>query len=506
MASAEQTGRATRAAIGLGGAVAVAAALGLAWWLSRGGAEAPASQGAPAAALMAPDAAPVAAAQPDAAPDAVTAEPALEPAVDAAAPTPPSFDLVRVEADGAAQVAGRGAPLARIVLRVDGAQVAEADVGGDGSFVALFTLAPNPAASLLSLMMVLPDGTEVAGREAVALGPIAGPVIAMADAVTPASPVAGPDVAAPLQAEVAGSEVVQPESDPAAVLEPPAALLVTDQGVEVMQAPVIGGVGSVTIDSIGYTDDGQVQFGGRGATGQQVRLYLDNAALAETQVPAGGQWGVTKSDIAPGIYVLRADQVDATGKVTSRFETPFKRETLSALADATAPQPSGVAGTTQSVVVESGDAAAEGVASAGVAPQQPAATPSASATAVATAPAAPASPPATAGAPAEPAEPPAAVGALDVPDTATAPAAALGADVPATGAPAADTAPARAASPVSITVQPGLTLWAIAEANFGSGVRYVQVYEANKDKIRDPDLIYPGQVFTVPAEPQQPAP
>jgi nucleoid-associated protein YgaU len=50
-------------------------------------------------------------------------------------------------------------------------------------------------------------------------------------------------------------------------------------------------------------------------------------------------------------------------------------------------------------------------------------------------------------------------------------------------------------------VQPGFTLWAIAEANFGDGVRYVQVFEANRDKIRDPNLIYPGQVFTVPAEP-----
>ena len=27
---------------------------------------------------------------------------------------------------------------------------------------------------------------------------------------------------------------------------------------------------------------------------------------------------------------------------------------------------------------------------------------------------------------------------------------------------------------------------------------YVQVFEANRDKIRDPDLIYPGQVFAVP--------
>lgn len=48
------------------------------------------------------------------------------------------------------------------------------------------------------------------------------------------------------------------------------------------------------------------------------------------------------------------------------------------------------------------------------------------------------------------------------------------------------------------TVQPGATLWAIAEERYGSGVLYVNVFEANKDRIRDPDLIYPGQVFILP--------
>ena len=48
------------------------------------------------------------------------------------------------------------------------------------------------------------------------------------------------------------------------------------------------------------------------------------------------------------------------------------------------------------------------------------------------------------------------------------------------------------------TVQPGATLWAIAREQFGKGIMYVAVYEANKDQIRDPDLIYPGQVFRMP--------
>ncbi len=48
------------------------------------------------------------------------------------------------------------------------------------------------------------------------------------------------------------------------------------------------------------------------------------------------------------------------------------------------------------------------------------------------------------------------------------------------------------------TVQPGATLWAIAEENLGNGIFYIEVFEANSDLIRDPDLIYPGQIFRMP--------
>lgn len=507
MAFSEQTGIRARAAIGVGGAVAVAAVATVAWWFAR---EAPqAAVPAPLAAL----------------PEAVAPAPVPVPETVAVpvAPEPPTFDLVRVDADGAAQVAGRGEPASRILLNVDGGQVAETDVALDGAFLVLFTLAPNPKPSLLSLMMVMPDGVQIPGRDTVALAPIAGPVV-VAD-VAPAAPVAeAPDVA-----EVA----------------PPAALLVTKEAVEVLQAPVV--VGAVTIDTISYTDDGAVQFGGRGEARQLVRLYLDNAALAEVPVAAGGQWGVTKSDIAPGLYTLRADQLDAEGKVTSRFETPFKRETLVALAEAVAPaaeppvfeaEPDVDVSVVASVVAAPETITPEAPASEPAAPEAPApevvaapvaapdAAPPAGAPPDVVAAAGPAavespSPLATpplaaqppvvqapakrpeveATAPSQTADAAAPATAPDSVAAALEPAPAVVAAVPEGTAPAADAAPASVASPVSITVQPGLTLWAIAEANFGEGIRYVQVYEANKDKITDPDLIYPGQVFTVPAEP-----
>jgi nucleoid-associated protein YgaU len=47
-------------------------------------------------------------------------------------------------------------------------------------------------------------------------------------------------------------------------------------------------------------------------------------------------------------------------------------------------------------------------------------------------------------------------------------------------------------------VQPGNSLWRIARRTYGTGFKYTVIYDANKDRIRDPDLIYPGQVFSLP--------
>lgn len=49
-----------------------------------------------------------------------------------------------------------------------------------------------------------------------------------------------------------------------------------------------------------------------------------------------------------------------------------------------------------------------------------------------------------------------------------------------------------------VVIQPGDTLWRLAENLYGAGVRYTVIYQANTDRIRDPDLIYPGQVFVAP--------
>ena len=47
-------------------------------------------------------------------------------------------------------------------------------------------------------------------------------------------------------------------------------------------------------------------------------------------------------------------------------------------------------------------------------------------------------------------------------------------------------------------VQRGNSLWRIAQRAYGAGVRYVVIYSANPDQIRNPDKIYPGQIFKIP--------
>jgi len=44
----------------------------------------------------------------------------------------------------------------------------------------------------------------------------------------------------------------------------------------------------------------------------------------------------------------------------------------------------------------------------------------------------------------------------------------------------------------------GDNLWNIARAHYGEGFRYTTIFDANKELIRDPNLIYPGQIFTLP--------
>ncbi len=50
----------------------------------------------------------------------------------------------------------------------------------------------------------------------------------------------------------------------------------------------------------------------------------------------------------------------------------------------------------------------------------------------------------------------------------------------------------------SKVVSRGESLWRISRLTYGDGARYALVYRANRDRIRDPNLIYPGQTLVLP--------
>ncbi len=366
-------------------------------------------------------------------------------AAPAAAPEPPAFDVVRVSPDGDALVAGRAAAGAEVSVKVDGVETASAVADPQGKFVAMFALPPSATARVVQLSMQPETGEAVASADEVVLAPTpatgttadAGATGTTADetqvaqaetaqgdstqaapaaadtaqaGATQTEPAASANAAAsaegattettsaaatatePAAEAIGTTEPAQNDSEPeAAGSETSTAVLVTDSGAKVLQG-ASGLPDNVTIGAISYSSTGAVQLSGHGKAGAPLRLYLDNKPVLEAMVGADGSWSGTLGEVAPGVYTLRADQLDAAGDVTSRYETPFQREAPDALA------------------------------------------------------------------------------ALR----------------------------SKTGKPVNITVQPGFTLWEIAKENYGDGVMYVRVFEANKAQIKDPDLIYPGQVFTVP--------
>jgi nucleoid-associated protein YgaU len=60
------------------------------------------------------------------------------------------------------------------------------------------------------------------------------------------------------------------------------------------------------------------------------------------------------------------------------------------------------------------------------------------------------------------------------------------------------TAPAASTGGQSYTVKSGDSLSKIAKHFYGDANKWQRIYEANRDKIKNPDLIHPGQEFTIP--------
>lgn len=219
------------------------------------------------------------------------------------------FDLVRVDAAGAAILAGTAPPGRAVEVVLDGKPVATVESGADGTFAAFFDVPPSIAPMQVALRSAGSTGPEVSA-ETLIIAPV---------------PPGLPDVAPPADAETAAMppEAPAPVGDAAAA---PRLLIAEASGLKVVQA---GGaepeaLRQVSIDTIAYDVAGAVVLTGRGEGAVQV--YLDNRPLARVEVTSEGQWQSPLPAIDTGVYTLRVDAVDETGRVTSRAETPFQRE------------------------------------------------------------------------------------------------------------------------------------------------------------------------------------
>ncbi len=304
---------------------------------------------------------------------------------------PPSFDLVRVERDGSAVIAGRAMPGSTVSIWANGnVLIGKALVGKRGDWVIISDV-PLPAGnSSLTMKMVLPDGNmTVTSPQIVAISrPRPRPEKVAETAPASGSAKNAPDTG---PAGDGGAGKREPPDEPLVV--------VSEQGKasKILQAPksVIDFGERLVFHTVDYDDSGQIVISGKAGKNTILRAYLDNDFIGETRADKDGQWSLrAQRHVAPGLYRLRVDQLNAAGKVMSRVEVPFER--------------------------------------------------------------------------------------------------------------AAPEAIAKARKNGEVIIQPGDNLWNISRAFYGTGMQYTVIYEANKNKIRDPDRIYPGQIFATPdANPEE---
>jgi nucleoid-associated protein YgaU len=433
----------------------------------------------------------------------------------------PSFDTVRVEPNGELVVAGRATPNAAVELLVDGKPTARAVADANGQF-AIVPPAIPAGNSEVGLRATDAKGVVRPSRDSVAVAVAssrdAKPLVALTSPDKPTVVLSQPgssqtatrsvpDVTSPRRT-MAGS-APPARKDPGDAHSGDVALkaidasgtartsrmgsgdgvdargrdqVVTDgarsgsSGPPPSQPSEGAAVGtpegaSTKVVSIDAQEGGRLFVSGRAPAGTTVRLYLNDTLIAPARVGRDGTVTFTIGrGVKPGDYKVRLDQVDgASGKVGSRVEVPFS-----------VPEVARIAGTDRSGMASPDAASArDDGGTVGSNASQPLASPPETVPRHARAAASEGPRDSTSMKPStmpsldnvrDPLTPEAVPGAVYVPEVRTA------------------------------RIERGDSLWAISRRTYGDGDRYTAIYDANQDQIRDPDLIYPGQVFVLPAE------
>ena len=297
--------------------------------------------------------------------------------LDAGDPAVPVLDLVRIETDGAAVIAGRALPDSLVRIRSDGTTIAEVRTSRSGEFVAFADADITKSTQTIDLIASLDGGPYVRSTDS---------VIVLGQAVEEIKGPPPEDQGAEPVAVAAVAEEIEEEASPAILSQS------ADGDLRVLQPSSLATVDQITLDSISYDETGEAVLSGRGRADMRAWVYVDGTRIADVAISPSGTWDATLAGLDAGRYILRIDEVDGTGKVASRVESPFQR----------------VYPTAERLALLQSDN--------------------------------------------------------------------------------------------EVIVQPGNNLWNIAKRRYGEGMKYWVIYRANENLIRDPDLIYPGQIFDLPTE------
>ena len=195
----------------------------------------------------------------------------------------PAFDLVRVDEDGSAIIAGSAKPNSEVRLLVDGKELETAETDASGAFAILTTIPSGEKPLELQLEDV--NDSNIKSADTVLIIP------------NKEAEGSGPKI---IIAESDGKIIVQEQNDIAPKIQP------------------------LSLDTINYAASGDVILAGRASSEQIVRVYVDNKPVVLGEV-TDGKWNFEIPNIEEGIYTLRVDAINNEGKVVDRVESPFQR-------------------------------------------------------------------------------------------------------------------------------------------------------------------------------------
>ncbi|MHA1597808.1 MAG: LysM peptidoglycan-binding domain-containing protein [Alphaproteobacteria bacterium] len=235
--------------------------------------------------------------QPDVTPPPASTEKApAKPAI--TQPTPPTFDVVRINPDGNTVIAGRARPGSVVIIRDGETELGRVSANDRGEWVFVPDAPLAPGKRRLGLLMIA-EGDD-------AIPSIADVIIVV--------PERGKNIAGQAGQGQALAFRVQPDGT-TTVLQKPGG----DAGM------------ALSIDAVDYGDDGSLSISGKAAPGSMIQLYLDNDFIGHARTGSDlgnglGGWSMRPDNrVVPGLYRLRADQIDSDGKVLARVEFPFSR-------------------------------------------------------------------------------------------------------------------------------------------------------------------------------------